>query len=403
MVLRAALDNARDRRAPVLIEATCNQVNPDGGYTGMDPARFRAFVLDLADGAGCPRDLVILGGDHLGPSPWRREPAHEALARAGEMVAAYARAGFRKIHLDASMACAQDPSSLPVGTIAAREAELCARAEAALTPGSAPPVYVIGTEVPTPGGQVEPGPAHAGPRPTPAAEVEETLEATRRAFLDRGLEAAWERVVALVVQPGVEFGESEVHPYDREAARHLSGAVADRPPWMYEAHSTDYQTPRALRQLVEDRFAILKVGPWLTFACREALFALEDVARELHAADPRRPAPRLRAVLEAAMLRKPGDWQGHYQGSLRHQAYARRFSYSDRSRYYWNDPEVAREASRLLEATAGPLPPELLSQYLPFAQQAVWEEGLPPTGPAVVLHAVRRVLAHYDLATAEER
>jgi tagatose-1,6-bisphosphate aldolase non-catalytic subunit AgaZ/GatZ len=32
----------------VLIEATCNQVNQDGGYTGMTPADFRRFVEDIA-------------------------------------------------------------------------------------------------------------------------------------------------------------------------------------------------------------------------------------------------------------------------------------------------------------------------------------------------------------------
>ena len=49
---------------------------------------------------------------------------------------------------------------------------------------------------------------------------------------------------------------------------------------IFEAHSTDYQTPAALAALVRDHFAILKVGPALTFALREALWALDCIERE---------------------------------------------------------------------------------------------------------------------------
>ena len=61
---------------------------------------------------------------------------------------------------------------------------------------------------------------------------------------------------------------------------------------VFEAHSTDYQTAGALRALVEDRWAILKVGPALTFALREALFALSAIEEELIAAPRARGCPR---------------------------------------------------------------------------------------------------------------
>ncbi len=57
---------------------------------------------------------LILGGDHLGPNPWTRLPADQAMEKAAAMVAAYAAAGFTKIHLDASMACADDPCRCPI-------------------------------------------------------------------------------------------------------------------------------------------------------------------------------------------------------------------------------------------------------------------------------------------------
>ena len=94
--LSAVLAAYRDNDEPILIEATCNQVNHEGGYTGMTPADFRRFIEGLARGAGVDPGRVILGGDHLGPNPWKRLPAKEAMARACDMVKAYVEAGLRQ-------------------------------------------------------------------------------------------------------------------------------------------------------------------------------------------------------------------------------------------------------------------------------------------------------------------
>src|SRR3954451_14907399 len=93
-VLRAALRHGRANDTTVLIEATCNQVNHRGGYTGMQPADFAALVTAIAAEERCPPGQVILGGDHLGPNPWRDRPAAEAMAEAEAMVEAYVGAGF---------------------------------------------------------------------------------------------------------------------------------------------------------------------------------------------------------------------------------------------------------------------------------------------------------------------
>jgi tagatose-1,6-bisphosphate aldolase non-catalytic subunit AgaZ/GatZ len=83
VVLRAALRHGAQPGRTVLIEATCNQVNHRGGYTGMVPADFAALVARIAAEEGCPMEQVILGGDHLGPNPWRDQPA-ERLGRGRE-------------------------------------------------------------------------------------------------------------------------------------------------------------------------------------------------------------------------------------------------------------------------------------------------------------------------------
>ncbi len=80
-VIEAAMRHALRRGCHLLVEATCNQVNQDGGYTGMTPAAFRAFVETIAQKTGFDTQLLILAGDHLGPNPWKHLPADEAMAK----------------------------------------------------------------------------------------------------------------------------------------------------------------------------------------------------------------------------------------------------------------------------------------------------------------------------------
>ena len=62
LVIEATFRHVLRTGAPfALIEATSNQVNQDGGYTGMRPAAFRDFVDSLADRAGLARGVARAG------------------------------------------------------------------------------------------------------------------------------------------------------------------------------------------------------------------------------------------------------------------------------------------------------------------------------------------------------
>lgn len=395
---------------PVLIESTANQVNQLGGYTGTTPEGFRALVMKAAGAMGFPPDRVLLGGDHLGPYPWRTEPAAAALARACDLVEACVRAGYRKLHLDASMALGGDPvdarGALDPRVIAEREAEMAAAAEAAFTapgpgrPAGSPPVYVIGTEVPAPGGT--PG-TQGSVSVTRPADLEETYLLCRDAFHGRGLDDAWDRVRAVVAQPGVEFGDQTVHPYDRARAAELCAAARLLPGVVLEGHSTDYQLRDRLVQLVEDGVAVLKVGPALTFALRECLFGLEAIERELIAAREggagSRAGSGLSEALERAMLADPAHWKAYYRGSSAEQRLARRYSLSDRSRYYWKVPAVSAATDVLFRnlSLLG-IPLTLLSQHLPVQHRAVRDGRIAGTPREMVREGVRRVLDDYSAA-----
>lgn len=392
LVIKSALELARDGKRPALIEATCNQVNQFGGYTGQHPADFAARVKESAADVGLAREDLVIGGDHLGPQPWRDEPAAEAMAKATELVAAFAAAGFQKLHLDCSMSCADDPEVLSDTAIAERAATLAAVAETA----GGRPLYVIGTEVPAPGGMGDDGHRIV---PTSPGAVDKTYQAHKRAFTELGLAEAFDRVVGMVAQPGLDFGNEEVVHFEPGKAEALSHALADYPGMVFEAHSTDYQFPQAYRELVACHFAILKVGPAATFAMREALYALEAIEAELV---PSADRSRLRAMVEATMLMRPADWASHYRGDPEKQAYLRHFSYSDRIRYYWSTPEVEAARQRLFANLVGTgLPLPLVSQFLPHLVHAVADGRLPAEPEALVRANIRHALKPYVDATAE--
>ncbi|HIB8965805.1 TPA: tagatose-bisphosphate aldolase subunit KbaZ [Citrobacter freundii] len=395
IVLEAAIRYAHANHTPLLIEATSNQVDQLGGYTGMTPADFRSFVCRLADSLDFSQDMLILGGDHLGPNRWQNLPAEQAMANADDLIKSYVAAGFKKIHLDCSMSCANDPVPLTDEIVAERAARLAKVAEETCMAhfGESDLVYVIGTEVPVPGGAHETLTDLAVTTPDAARA---TLQAHYHAFEKHGMEGIWPRIIALVVQPGVEFDHTHIIDYQPQKAVALSKMVEDYDTLVFEAHSTDYQTPQSLRQLVIDHFAILKVGPALTFALREALFSLAAIEEELL---PAKACSGLRHVLESVMLDRPEYWQSHYHGDGNARRLARGYSYSDRVRYYWPDSQIDEAFERLVRNLADdPIPLPLISQYLPLQYVKVREGDLSATPRELIINHIQDILQQYHCA-----
>lgn len=395
VVLEAAFQQGKKDGSPVLIEATANQVNQFGGYTGMKPSDFLPFLEKIADSVGFSKEDIILGGDHLGPVCWVDEPAESAMQKARDLIEAYVEAGFKKIHLDTSMPCADDPVVMSDELVAARAADLCKVAELAAinANGQSDLVYVVGTEVPPPGGATE---AIEGLQVTPAAAVWQTVDAHRAAFSKRGLDDAWPRVIGLVVQPGVEFDHTSIHDFVPEATVELSALIDEIPNLVFEAHSTDYQPSAAYPELVKRHFAILKVGPQLTYALREALFALSHVEEELLNGGAQ---SHLRDVCEQEMLADPGYWEKYYPADERQGRLYRRYSYSDRIRYYWVKPAIKEAVAKLmrnLQETDIPLP--LLNLYMPIQYEAVRAGAIAAEPDELIRHHIMQVTERYAAA-----
>lgn len=401
LVIEALLRQAKRFPAPILIEATANQVNQYGGYTGMRPVDFRDFVYALADRAGFPRERILLGGDHLGPLTWAKEPEESAMAKARELVRLFVLAGYQKIHLDTSMKVGDDPADemLPDAVIARRGAELYRVCEEAwrelleTDPEAVHPAFIIGSEVPIPGGATEEEDTLNVTRPE---ALEATLSAYRAAFASEGMADAFDHVVGVVVQPGVEFGDAEVFHYDREKAAALCRAARAQKGIVLEGHSTDYQSRAHLRQMAEDGIAILKVGPALTFALREGLFALSMMEEQLV---PEERRADFIGTLERAMLAAPGSWDRHYHGTEAELAVKRRFSFSDRCRYYFALPEVEGAMNALIENMNGAeIPLSMLHQYLPLQYPKVRDGLLPMEARALLFDSVTEMADDYNYA-----
>lgn len=392
-VLRASLMLAERLNRPVVIEATSNQVNQDGGYTGMTPADFIGFVTDIADSAGVRRDRIIFGGDHLGPQAWRKGSAEAAMAKARRMVADYVAAGFGKIHLDCSEGCAGEPDQLGDAVAAARAADLARAAlNAAANPQSL--IFVIGTEVPPPGGAR--ADEHGDITPTTPASAAATLAAHREAFISAGLETVLPQIGGLVVQPGVEFSPMAVHHMPMARDPGLKAVLRDWPGVCLEAHSTDYQHPKVFPRLAELGFAFQKVGPALTFAYREAVYALDSLVR-MAGWVTSEPLPE---VMEQLMLADPRYWQGHYRGDSGDLRVERHFGLADRIRYYWPEPAAKAAVSQLLMTLKGRILPEpLLAQVFDSATLARAEAIGGSRAEALILASIQLALDPYFFNT----
>ena len=384
-VLEAAI------RRPPRTTATCssrrrrNQVDQFGGYTGHASGATSATWCSASPTRTASRGTGwCSAATTSGRTAGSARPPSVAMEHAETLIAAYVEAGYAKIHLDCSMSLRRRSgrrSPTRWSPSEQRAAAAGGRGDGAGGRAADAPVYVIGTEVPVPGGAHET--LDASHTDTGRARPGARWQRTATAFAAVGADDVWPRVMALVVQPGVEFDHLHVIDYEHAAHRRAARTSSTTEPHLvFEAHSTDYQRPAQLRELVEDHWAVLKVGPGLTFAMREALFALAMIETELV---PRPSRSNLIEVVERRMLAEPKYWRDYYEGDPIAQRTARRYSYSDRLRYYWADDEVDAARKMLLanlDRVGIPLP--LISQFLPLQYERLRAGHLDQSAGALV-------------------
>lgn len=404
-VLKAALKFAKETNSPLLIESTANQVDQFGGYSGMTPQKFMDYVKGLALEIGFDLDKLFLGGDHLGPLTFVDKNETEAMELAKTLIHDYVLAGFSKIHIDTSMKVKDDdPNTRLSDAVIAKRGAILAKVvkdayqELLLTnPDAYQPVLVVGSEVPIPGGQT----ANTGGevlKVTSIYDFQQTYNTFYEMFKEYDVLDMFDQIIGFVVQPGIEEKDSGCVEYDRAKAKELTDYLKKFPNIVFEGHSSDYQTKYKLRELVEDGVAILKVGPGLSFKVREALFALAYVEKELYGEE----GSNFIEVLDSVMLKNPKYWQKYYQGSEKEIALKRKYSFSDRCRYYMNQEEVQAAIEKMFKNLSQGIPNHLLSQFFPIQYTKV-REGLLKNSPQdLVLDRVSETIAEYVFATKQQ-
>jgi len=293
------------------------------------------------------------------------------------------------------MSCKGDEIPLPRETIVEREAQLCSAAvnEAdAVGQDISGFIFVVGTEVPTPGGSIQ---NEVTLEVSSLKETEENIQQTKDAFQKHKLEKAWEQTCAFVVQPEVEFSDNHIHAYDRDKASELSKLIENYYHLIFEAHSTDYQSDIHLKQMVTDHFSILKVGPALTFATREALFALEEIELELLKSRSNNLS-KLRTTLESIMVENPKYWENYYSIDPLTSSFQRKYSFLDRCRYYWSFPAVVHSVDNLINnLSSTSIPLSLISQYLSRQFEKIDEGSISDHPQDLILGKITDVLNSY--------
>lgn len=400
IVIEAILEEAKENDEFALIEATSNQVNQFGGYMNMQSEDFKEYVYKIADKLNFSRDKIILGGDHLGPLPWALLDENTAMENAKKLVYDCVLAGYTKIHLDTSMKLGSDDKDkiLSDEIIATRGAILFIEAEKAYNvlletkKDAVHPVYVIGSEVPIPGGaQID-----EEMKVTDPHDFENTILAYKKVFHNMNLDYAWKYIVGVVVQPGVEFGSDQIDVYDREAAKKLCKTLKKYPDIVFEGHSTDYQPKNKLKEMVEDGIAILKVGPALTNALREGLFALSYIEDELIPNDKK---SNFIQVLEEEMLNDKSKWENHYHGDDRYKRIMRKYSFSDRSRYYISHKSVMASMDKLINNLENvDIPLSMIHQYLPNQAKKIIAKELNLDVYSILKDCIKEIVKDYNVA-----
>jgi len=397
LVIESVFREVKAKDIPIFIESTANQVNQFGGYTNLTPIKFKEFVFQIADKIGLPYEKIFLGGDHLGAYVWNALETNQALDLSKELIREYIKAGFVKLHIDMSMPLGHE-RFIDKEIIAFRTAKLCKIAEECYKqykeyyPLGMHPVYVIGSDVPPPGGGVS-----FAPEVTSKEELEECLDIFQYAFKKEGVSEVFNYVVAVVANFGVDFTADLIFDFNQELIFPLKEVIT-KFNLVFEGHSTDYQTKENLRQMVKNEIKILKVGPALTYALRESLMGLYHIENELI---PNRASELsyFKEVLLKAMMTNKNQWKKYFDENEDNINSKLVYSFLDRWRYYYDTPELKKAIFKLINNLSNiRIPLWLISQYFPHQYEKIRKKALKANPTDIIFDKISNVLENYIYA-----
>jgi D-tagatose-1,6-bisphosphate aldolase subunit GatZ/KbaZ len=118
--------------------------------------------------------------------------------------------------------------------------------------------------------------------------------------------------------------------------------------------------------------------------------------KDLYAYSPAGGYSRFSDVLEQKLMQQPKYWERYYHGSEGDLAFARKYSLSDRCRYYLEDETIKDSIQRLVaNINAKSIPFGLMSQYFPAQKEAILAHNGPVDAQWLIKERIRDVIKTY--------
>ena len=267
-VIRASLRAAKRNNAPIYFAATLNQIDCDGGYTGMTQEDFVRTVRFETERVNFTGD-VIIAIDHGGPwlkdkqrtEKWSVEDAMNGVKKSFE---AAVLAGYDLIHVDPTVDINVPKGQIiDIHVVAARTVELIAHVEKFRKEhGIAPISYEVGTEE-----------VHGG-------LADETTFDTFISDLKNGLMVAGLPDVWPCFIVGKVGTDLDTTIFDGEVARRLTSKVRPLGSYIKGHYTDDVANPEEYPLC---GMGAANVGPEFTISEYRALCELEQLEKKFHA------------------------------------------------------------------------------------------------------------------------
>lgn len=338
-VVKAAFRAAKRNNAPIYFAATLNQIDCDGGYTGLTPAEFVRLARMEAEAVRFTGESII-AIDHGGPwlkdlqrtERWTTERAMEDVKRSFE---AAVEAGYDLIHVDPTVDIhLGEGQTIDIRVVVRRTVELIAHVEGFRRARNLPPVsYEVGTE------EVHGGLADQHTFDTFLCEL-------RSGLREAGYADVWPCFI--VGKVGTDLHTTT---FDPDVARALTAKV--RPYGsLIKGHYTDgVSNPE---QYPLSGMGAANVGPEFTMSEYDALAELEEVERTLDARGEVAQRSHITAVLER-LVRDSQRWQKWLHGDEPGKEFEelapdrRLWLVKTGCRYIWQHPEALVARQRLYD------------------------------------------------------
>ena len=320
-VIESILFFCNIKKLPCLIESTSNQVNQHGGYTNKTPKMFVKEISSLRKKIKFDSKRLFLGGDHLGPLPWGKKNKNIAIKNSISLINDYLSENFCKIHVDTSIKCKND-KFINSEIVFNRTSEILNNDS--IKKKIKNRLLVVGTEVPLAGGGDNKNLIR-----TSTKQIETEVFNFKKIFQKINLRNIF---FGLVIEPGMKYKHSKITKPNFTQFGNKKN-ISKKNNFFYEAHSTDYQSKKILRQLVKNNFRFLKVGPELTYNYARSLFFMENIEKK----KIKLKNSNIKKTIFFSMLKNKKYWNGYY---IKKKPELFLNSKLDRMRYYFDTKEV---------------------------------------------------------------